>query len=367
MRSRSDSVQSNIFSVSLYYRYFTLLNSNISFVISNAPGLIDDVTSRTPLEEATREYLTDFIVKASPIAKFALTQVTLLSQQPLNSTALSTMENGQQRRLPPRLRRLANGTTAEEDSIHLQVILNLQGYKIYPIRIVLTDLLVAAIDSPDYTAQLRHAHSFFANVTASSAAMAQPRVVTAPAPPDDDTLSKIAIVAVTVFIACAAIIAAVLFVKHARARRGCKRGLPTNTEATPQQSTGSIRGNVFSFDLSPASSTGMGRLLAVFSSDSRASTSPTTSDEEAIQSSQKSTATEEHPYTGIIPPMVVIDNIEKPDPNASMMSIPETAHKKKKHIVPTKRMEASDSFIEALNNSQGQNQVSSSTLPEMMW
>lgn len=353
-----------------YNRYFTTLDTNISFVISNVPGLIDDFMSREPLEETTRDYLTDYILEKSPITKFSLTQVNLLFQEPLNSTVSARMNDMSQRRLgTPGLRRSLQNETlvSAEDYIHLQVRLNLQGFKIYPIKIVLTDLLLAGIDSPGYTAQLRLSDSFYSNATASSAAQATPRVVE-PEPPSEEKNSSPAMVGIiTVLVVVMVIVAAVLYKKHARLRK-CKRELPREGEI-PQESTGSLRGNIFSFDLSPASSTGVaGRLLAVFSSDgSRNSTSPSSTEESAPSAQSKST-TDDHPLTGVIPPMLVIDNIEQPsDYEDSMRSIPEVINTKKtKAVVPTKRMEASASFIEALNNGQAGNHDSASTFPEFM-
>lgn len=350
--------------IALYYRYFTVLNTNISFVISNVPSLIDDLMTREPLERATKEYLTEYILKTSPISKFALTSVELLFQEPLNSTISSRTGKMPRSLAPAGLRQSRqNETIGEDERIHLQVILNLQGFKIYPIKIVLTDLLLEAVDSPEYTAELRQSDSFYANATASSAAQAKPRVVKEPPPPEDKKVSTVTVIVITTIIASLVIFGAVLYKKQARAREKSNRELPVSAE-TPQYSTGSLRANVFSFDLSPASSTGLGRLLSVFSGDSRGSTSPSSSQE--ISPSPRKQKVEEHPLTGIIPPMVVIENIEESDPDTSMRILPETTDAKKKVVVPTKRMEASASFIEALNNSQNGQPGSSSSFPELM-
>ncbi len=76
---------------------------------------------------------------------------------------------------------------------------------------------------------------------------------------------------------------------------------------------------------------------------------------------------DEHPLTGIIPAMLVIDNIEKPNPNESMQVIPESDRSpKKKIVVPTKRMDANESFIEALNKNDSDKGGSSSTFTDLM-
>lgn len=353
--------------------YFSTLNTNISFWISHVPGLIDDFMSRGPLEETTREYLTQFILERSPISKFALTQVDLLFQEPLNSTVSARIEGHSNRRLGSTrgnrfLQNVTDGdATFGEGFIHLHVILNLQGFKIYPIKIVLTDLMLAGIDSPEYTARLRQADIFYANATASSASQAEPRNVTAPTPePESKMSSPVGLIVIATIVACLVVFGVAFYVKRAKIRGGCKESLPVDGE-NPQQSNRSIRGNIFSFDLSPASSTGVGgRLVAMLSGDaSGESTNPSSDDEEAspVQSSEKSTS-EEHPLTGVIPPMLVIDNIESPDRESSGRSIPSViGTKRTKAVVPTRRMEASAKFIEALNKSQrGRYDSSSSDL-----
>jgi len=344
---------------------------NISFVISDVPGLIDDFITRPPLESTTMEYLTEYILKTSPISKFALTQVELLFQEKLNTTMTSSRTGNNDtsvRSLAPGLRQSRqeqNETVGTLEFVTLQVILNLQGYKIYPIRIVLTDLMLEGVDSPEYTARLRRSNSFYANATASLAAQAMPReVAPTPAPPEDKKGTRVTATVIIVALACMAVFGAVMYRKHARARERSKRELPVCAETPSQYSTGSLRANVFSFDLSPASSTGLGRLWAVFSSDSGGGTSPSSSQESP--SSPRKAEVEEHPLTGIIPPMLVIDNIEETGPNASMRVLPEPNDSKRNIVVPTKRMEASASFIEALNNSQAGEQNSSSTLSDMM-
>lgn len=349
--------------------YFTSMDSNISFIISSVPSLIDDLMTREPLELVTLDYLTEYILEKSPISKFALTRAELLFQEPLNST-MAPRHNNTSRNLTPSLRRsLQNATIQDDAMINLQVKMNLQGYKIYPINIVLTDLLLEGIDSPGYTAELRKSDDFYANATASSAIQAKPRQVNAPDPPERKKISPLAISIVLAGIACAAVFGALLYKKHARLLKSKQRNLPMDTGDTPQYSTGSIRPNVFSFDLSPQSSTGLGRLLAVFSSEgtgSRDTTSPSSSQETSPSPQKQKAVVEEHPLSGIIPPMLVIDNIEKPDSNMSMRVIPESQRSKKKNVVPTKRMHASESFIEALNNNSSGKEGSASSFSELM-
>jgi len=56
---------------------------------------------------------------------------------------------------------------------------------------------------------------------------------------------------------------------------------------------------------------------------------------------------EEHPFTGIIPPMIVIDNI---DADRSQQTEPSPGTPGLKAVVPSMRIDASDSFIAALND-----------------
>lgn len=337
---------------------FFVLNTNISFVISNVPSLIDDFMTRKPLEKTTRDYLTEFVLKSSPLKNFALTRVELLYQEPLiNSTGTRTRFLGSTGLR--QYQRDLNETQQDNGYIQLRVILNVQGYKIYPIKIVLTDLMLEGIDSPEYTAELRRSNDFYSNATASSAAQATPQNVSDVNDPEEESTSIVTVSVITVIVVCATIFGgALLYKKRAHARQRSKRELPVH-EDTP----GSIRANVFSFDLSPASSTGLGRLLAVFSSESKESTSPSSSCE---ASRPQRSVIEEHPLSGQIPPMLVIDNIERSDPNSSTRADRKRGDKKKKVVVPTKRMEASESFIEALNRNQSGRNDSSSSFGELM-
>jgi len=346
--------------------YFTVLNTNISFVIKNVPGLIDDLKSRIPLETTTQEYLTEYVLKTSPVSQFALTRVELLFQEPLNSTIISSSAGNATRKLAPRLRRNDNETVAVENNIDLQVKVNLQGFKVYPILIVVTDLMLQGIDSPDYTTELRLSNIFFANATVTLATEATP----VPAPPakERSNVSTVSVAVITVIICSVAIFGgALLYKKRTRVRKAIIRELPVANQDTPQHSTEPVRANVFSFDLSPASSTGFGRLLAVFSNGSREATSPSSSQQATTATTPQKSKVEEHPLTGIIPPMLVIDNIEDSDGNTSTMKdIPETPGTQKQVIVPTRRMEASSSFVEALNNNQRGKKDSSSTYGELI-
>ncbi len=352
----------------MWYRYFTVLDSNISFIISNVPRLIDDLMSRAPLELVTQEYLTQYILKMSPITKFALTQVNLLFQEPLNITT-SPQINETTRNLAPMLRQAQqNGTV--QDSINLRVKLNLQGYKIYPILIVLDELLIEGIDSPEYTAELRGSDDFYLNATASSAVQADPGPRSVPAPPDDNTISPAAISLVLVGFACVGIAGAVWYRKHGRKVKTKQRELPMNMGEAPRSSGGSVHPSVFSFDGSPQNSTGVGRLVAVLSSNgtrSKDSTSPSSSQETSPTPRKAKAVVEDHPLTGVIPPMLVIDNIERPYPNESMQAIPERPRStKKKIVVPTKRINATDSFIEALNKNGSDKAGSSSKFNDLV-
>lgn len=339
------------------------------------PNLIDDLLSRPPLENMMLQYLTEYTLKNSPITNFALTSVELLSQEPLNSTMSPRINNTSRNLAAPVLRRTVenteNTTVATQDSINLQVKMNLQGFRIYSILIVLTDLFLAGIDSPEFTAELRKSNIFYANATASSAAQAKPSQADVSAPPERSKLSTAAIVIVLVVIACVAVFGIFFYRKHSHILRSMskKRELPMNTGEMPQNPTGSGQPNAFSFDLSPQSSTGFGRLLAVFGSEntvSRDSTSTSSSSETAPSPQKPKSIVEEHPLTGIIPPMLVIGNIDKPDSNASMRAIPETQRSRRKIVVPSRRMDASKSFIEALNNHGSDRAGSASSFADLM-
>jgi hypothetical protein len=374
-------IKSGLFiSVSFTRRSFKILDANVSFVISNISGLLD-FTTTPPFEEATVEYLTSYVLMNSPVAMFSLTHAELVAQHTIV----------RRQAIEPGLRRSLQQTNiAQSQRIELEIVLRIEGFWIDRPQLevsekVLTELLLKGVDSDGYTEEVRRSHSFFTHAKASSAAQAKPQ---SPEPaPQETKKDSNATVAVSVLAAvtiCAFFGGAMLY------HRSYTRRRPTvDTKDVPQafetHHSDGAPASVFSFEnLSPAgSSVGLGRLISVFSSRSAGSTSSNSSREHSHEPDQEApvvteeagyhepnqeapVVTEEaHPLSGIIPPMIVIDNIDEeglcPTKNTSGV-----VSSQNKAVVPTKRLGATPAFIEALNSSHKSQGGAPSALADAM-
>jgi hypothetical protein len=274
--------------------------------------------------------------------------------------------------------------------MQLDIVLRIEGFWIDRPQLeisakVLTDLLLTGVDSDGFTQEVRTSHSFFAHTKASSAAQAKPRPPE-PVPQETEKVSN-AVVAVSVLVAvtiCASCGGAILYHRSFTRRRPS-----VSTKDVPQAlespHSDAAPASVYSFEnISPVgSSAGLGLLLSVFSSRSSGSTSPDSSQEhlhgtneeapavtkeaESHESNQEAPVDtdEVHPFSGIIPPMIVIDNID----DASCCPTENTngvARSPNKAIVPTKRLGASPAFIKALNSSHKSQAGAPSALEDAM-
>jgi hypothetical protein len=190
----------------------------------------------------------------------------------------------------------------------------------------------------------------------------------------------VAVSVIAAFAVCASFGAAVLY-RSSSIRRRLTCGTKDVPQASETPHSHAAPASVYSFEnLSPTgSSAGLGLFIPVFSSRSRDSTSPDSSQEHSHElnqdakeagsheSSQEAPVDtdEAHPLSGIIPPMIVIDNIDEegdcPTENTRCV-----ASSQNKAIVPTKRLGASSAFIEALNSGHKSQERDPSALADAM-
>lgn len=348
------------------HRLFKILSTNVTIVISNVPGVID-FTTTPPFEEATIEYLTEYVLMNSPVAKFVLTGAELYSQDVLILQAMR-----------PGLRRSLQQPNTGQTQVQLEIVLKLEGFwidrpQLEVSDLALTDLLLDGVDSDAYTEELRKSDEFYAGATASSAAQAETQPPTSVEPAETKKTGTITVSVLAAVTVCAFFGGAVLYHK-AFTRRYPAVDTKNISQASETETPHSIAPqptSVYSFEnLSPENSLGLGRILTVFSSRSSDKTSPNSSQEDSPESNPESQAIiedeheDEHPLSGIIPPMIVIDNIEEKDTSPSKNV--STATPQSKAIVPTKRLEASAAFMEALHGSHNSQSGAPSALADAM-
>lgn len=308
---------------------------------------------------------------------FSLTGAELVAQHPIVSR--QAVGSGLRRSLQ-------QPSATQSQRLQLRIVLRIEGFWIDRPQLevsakVLTELLLKGVDSDGFTAEVRTSHTFFAHTEASSAAQAEQRPPE-PVPQETKQVSS-SMVAVSVIAAvtvCASFGGAVLY------HRSLIRRRPTvSTKDVPQASetphSHAAPASVYSFEnLSPTgSSAGLGLFVPVFSSRSRDSTSPDSSQKHSHESNQDANEAESHessqeapvdtdeahPLSGIIPPMIVIDNIDEAGhcPTENMRCVVSSQNKA---IVPTKRLGASPAFIEALNSGHKSQERDPSALADAM-
>lgn len=333
----------------------------LSFIISDVPGLLDVVTQQ-PLEEVTLDYLTDF-VKAKKVGEmsFQLKSVLLKAQQPLFRRQL---------RASP-LRQVQ-----EEDIslTQLRVVLTLVGFSVGIETDRLTNLLIGGIDSVGFTNALQISSTFYAEAKASYAVQEFPRAIeVAPMKKTSDPGIAASTIIVVVIAALVFVFAVGFFgLRHYQSRKH-KEGSITSGSLSMNMDTDTdspvSSGSNEYFSLSRVGSStprGVryypeGNLLGSLSR----SRDSDEYDEESIfteinlplpscdQIRKAEDDAKKHPLTGKVPAMVVIDNIDG--------STPEKLNEAEgTSVVPTKHVSASSSFAEAL-------QRTSSKPMDMLW
>ena len=340
---------------------FNQFDISISYLLANVPGLLDN-ESKERLEEESLDFLVEYIQKAEPDIISDIDDVELTFQTEL---------------VPERRMR-----ALLEQS--LEVSFTFSGFTIGLPSDKVTDYLISGINSPRFTSEIRSSGDpFFANAQASSAVESD--LASFPALVRDDAERSASpatiVVSTLVSVSVLAFAFGALFYHRRSGKWVPKIKMPVlpNDDMGRQRSPGTPRnwasspppGSLLSFDEShnPSvtvnnSGTGLIRLIASLSlTRSKSSTSPDHStnsgSHESFQSqdrvvspmsevTEKSVQQEEHPLANIIPPMIVIDNIDDQSDSNSYDS-DKQQKSKQKEVVPAKRVGASSAFLAALS------------------
>jgi hypothetical protein len=333
---------------------FNQFSVSVSYHLSGIPGLLDP-GPKAHLEKFSLDFLQDDV-------KDGLDSVELTSQ---SFVAAPTRQ----------LRKLETGQT-------LKLSFTFEGFSIGLTTDEVTDLLVTGIGSDAFTSQLRGSGDpFFLTALASSASEVDAMLDSSEVDDDGKKGPSTATVVVSTLVSVSVFTFAIgaLIYQNRSGKWVPQLKLPSLGDArmdqesprTPSNWTTNPAGSLLSFDDSATqtaanSAGGLLRLMASLSlSRSKGSTEDdsSTPNSATIQPppkvivspmSEESTAEsvmEEHPLANIIPPMIVIDNIDD-----EVVEIASTDWGVVKHIerqvVPSKRVEASSELLAALNDSR---------------
>jgi hypothetical protein len=348
---------------------FTLFSIDVSYQLSNIPGLLDS-TSKKSLEDASFDFLPNYVRSHEPGMVFELDKVELTFQTLIEPHR--------------RLRSL------QEQLVEVSV--QFDGFTIGMTSEEVSALLISGIDSPPYTAALQGWDDFYATAIISSASE-RDYVPKSGLEEEGSTGASTATVVVSTIASFSIFVLAFgAFIYHNRSAKWVPQlKLPSLRKAdvdgssprhmiSGQYLSPSPRnmlaqpGSLLSFDESRASGAAVGssliRLMASLSlsrsksstevddSESQGSGSPKNSYPAAVQiCSPMSDETEvsmpeEHPLSNSIPPMIVIDHIDDEDDNNA-------SHTHKNQQVPSKHVEASTAFISALADCRGRDHPNS--------
>lgn len=360
----------------------TRFDITIEYQISKVPGLLDAATV-DDLNEVTRDYLTEFMRIYAKDAQFFVDNVELLSQEKLS-------------RLPSRSQKNNNRNLAEESgdrsakSVNLWITVAVRGFSFsLPLKETTRGLL-AGIDSLDYSSAIQNSGNYYLEdaYAYSAAAKAQDGFGYAVDDAEDSSSSlRAAIVVVIVVMVCLTVFCASVYVIHRRwrplpcCRPRTRKVMERDMQSPESQNVASAVGSMFSFDdTATAGTNGLMRYIGSFSR-SKASTSPGSSVQHSMsqdgmegdlqdeelglltpqaphdegEEEQETGAEEEeepHPLAGIIPPMIVYDNIEEIEEDDEKKEEPKTKQPRCPSVVPSRRVEATSSFRGALGKRQ---------------
>ena len=337
---------------------FSQFGISISYLLANVPGLLDN-ESKERLESMSLDYLIEYVQNTEPDIIFELDDVVLTFQTEL---------------IPARRMR-----SLVEQS--LEVSFTFSGFTIGLNTDQVTKYLISGINSSPFTSMIRSSGDpFFANAQASSAVESDqasfPALVRDEA--DKGTSPATVVVSTLVSVSIVAFGFGALFYHRRSGQwvpkikmpalgddRMARQGGPGATINWPSSPP---PGSFLSFDDShnPSvtvnnSGTGLIRLIASLSlTRSKSSTSPDRSSNSGSPESYQSqdispmsevtdkSIQEVHPLANIIPPMIVIDNIDD-QIDSNSCSSDKQHNSRQKEVVPSMRVGASSAFIAALN------------------
>lgn len=324
-----------------------VLESNLTFHLLELDNFLSPETTIL-LEEATSDYLTDFILERNETSRFLLNAVELLSQRRVETSS------NQQNSL-----RLLQGT--ESHVVDLEVSFRLNGFFLELSLEAVEDLLEEGIDTFGYMRALRFTNDpalQYVEVRLHVQEATVPTNVTTTTMTSDHRNASRWKVLLTVFsitgIFC---VFAFYILKKNKASVNINEKIFDAPIVSPVASMASSRFALVA-NLSQDSAVRFASIDVMqravtptsFSGSSESGLSLKMSPNTSLQSISAS-ADEEHPLAGVIPPMIVYNNIESTNEiNEEDFLTSKSAREKIKLVVPYKMVTATNSFRIALKN-----------------
>jgi hypothetical protein len=322
-----------------------VFEANLTYYLLELDNFLSPETTIL-LEEATSEYLTNFILEKNETSRFSLNVVEFLSQRRIETTS-------DQQHAPREIQE------TENHLVDLEVSVGLQGFFLELSLEIVEEYLEEGIDTFGYMRALRFTNDpalqFVEVHLHIQDEVIIPNATTTTMKIDDINTSRWKVL-LTVFVITGVFCVFLLYILKKN---------KTFVDITEKEIDLPI--------LSPAASMASSRFALVpdLSQDSavrfssidkiQRTTTPTsfpgssesglslkTSPNTSLQSKSAS-VDEEHPLTGVIPPMIVYDNIESTNEHEVLMS-EGCAREKMKLVVPYRMVTATNSFRVALEN-----------------
>ena len=345
---------------------FSQFSLSLSFRLSNIPGLLDAV-SKTSLEISAYDAILEYVRAEKRSVIFELDKVELTSQ--------SLVETNRQLR------------SLQDQTVPVSVLFD--GFTVGLSEDEVSELIKSGINSPLFVSTLQKSDDFFSVVMISSASE-NDHVIATEKDDDKKGASTATVVISTLLSISICAFGIIALISHKKSGKwvpqlklrslGDKRmdsgsprlriGEQYLSQAGSPQNTLSRPASLLSFDESqgPSSNsgpsvTGLVRMMLTLSrsksnTESDTSSSPTSDKSESnpviapiispMSEETEESAPPEHPLASVIPPMIVIDNIE------SNIEIGAYKISRKNELVPSKRVEASSAFISSLRECQNQ-------------
>jgi hypothetical protein len=320
----------------------------VTFRIINALNFLDSASAGL-LEETSVEYLSNYVENLQPASKFFLYEAELTAQQIQASNRAGDNRN---------LRR----TQVVGQYNDLIVTVAFRGLAIVLGNAVINALIVQGIDSAGYSRAIqRSGDPTFLDIEVTSSVTDDSGALKnstkkgggdGPSPGGTAAAILMAFSFAGFGIGC--------FIKKRRTETKAKAMVKTQEESEADIFTGAAGsprsapvGSV-SFEASTGVVAGILRIMS--SSSPRSNDSSTHSGQTSKQSSKasipssdgttSSRSEEEHPFTGLIPPMIVIDNLDETSPSSAKKG-------GNRNVVPYQRLQASIELVAALNGTSG--------------
>ena len=305
------------------------IDLNLTITISNVEALLGP-NSIGAFEDSTTTYLRDVLSSESEGISFALDPVQIISQEEIQEDS-----------------RLLLRALQEQRNLSIRIVFALQGATVDIENAVVQDIVLAGIGSSGYSTALQES----GDTALANAVIAREPVIAAStgevADASSSSTGALAGSIVSAVFIVGAIVGLMVYQRKSRNRvflqenNAVFENFPQNPMALTRTPT-----NSGSFDVADNYASKVVRVVASAQTQTNVAQrepQPPTNRSETTSVSSDSEQGEPHPYLGVVPPMIVIENIESDASEAGRS-------RKMSHIVPGMQLRADSELLSALND-----------------